>query len=156
MLAVALLCAAAIHAQNKTPLDRYLDDAEIIVVAKCLSVGSVNILLRANVRIQILLVIKGKEALRELTIESQYGMEPGKTYLLRTENKVSVSRPYFTVESRDAAIPVSRHEDIETLKKLSPRIVVLRTMNLRIDTLESEIRRLNYELEALIAARKEN
>jgi hypothetical protein len=157
ILTTVFLFAATLKAQDKpTPLEHYLETGKTIVIAKCLSVGPVNILLRANVRIQILHVVKGKETLREITVESQYGMEEGETYLLKTENEASVDERYFIVKDRDSIIIVSRHEDLEIPKKLSPRIVVLRTMNRRVDHLESEIRRISYELEALKAARKEN
>lgn len=152
----ALLLPIGLNAQTpKTPLDRYLETGKTIIIAKCLSVGPVNILLKADVDVDILHVVKGKETLRKITVLSQYRMEVGKTYLLRTENEARPDGLYFTAKSRDSVIEVSRHENIETLEKLSPRIVVLRTMNLRIDSLEHEIRILNYEMEDLKAARKE-
>ncbi len=157
ILALGSLLAATINAQNKpTPLDRYLETGKTIVVAKCLSVGPVNIIGKANVRIQILHVVKGKETLREISIVSQFGMTPGEMYLLRTTNEASPDKPYFTTDTRDSFIHIPKHEDMELLKTLSTRIVVLRTMNTRVDTLESEMRRLTYELESLKAARKEN
>jgi hypothetical protein len=155
LYAVSML-AANLFAQDKpTPLDNYLETGKTIVVAKCLSVGPVNILLKANVSVQILHVVKGKETLREISIVSQFGMIPGETYLLSTENEASADKPYFTTNTRDSVIHIPRHENMELLKTLSPRIVVLRTMNTRVDTLESEMRRLTYELESLRAARKE-
>jgi len=157
ILAAAFMCAAAIRAQTKiSPLDHYLETGKTIVVAKCLDVGAVNILLKANVRIQILHVVKGMETLREMTIVSQYGMEKGEMYLLRTKNEASSNDNYFTVDERDSVVHIPRYEDIELIKTLSPKIVVLRTMNLRVENLESEIRRITYELDSLKAARKEN
>ena len=94
--------------------------------------------------------------MRKISVLSQYGMKPGELYLLRTENEAVTGQPYFRVESIDSVIPIWQGEDIEKLKTLSPRIVVLRTMNLRVDELESDIRRLTYESEALKAARREN
>jgi hypothetical protein len=157
ILAIGSLFAATLNAQDKlTPLENYLQTGKTIVVAKCLSVGPVNILLKANVSVHIVHVVKGKETLREISVVSQYGMVPGETYLLRTENEASVDKPYFTTDTRDSVIHIPKHEDMELLKTLSPRIVVLRTMNSRVDTLESELRRVTYELESLKAARKEN
>ncbi|MEO7539247.1 MAG: hypothetical protein ABIV21_04430 [Pyrinomonadaceae bacterium] len=51
---------------TKSALDRYVESAKTILVVKCLSVGAVNILLRADVQVQILQVVKGKERLREI------------------------------------------------------------------------------------------
>ena len=50
-------------------------------------------------------------------------------------------------------VPVSHYENFEEIKTLSPRIVVLRTMNRRIDELESVIRRSSFELEGLKAVK---
>ncbi len=149
--------ASVIPAQDKpSPLDRYLETGKTIVIAKCLKVGAVNILLRADVEIEILLVVKGNETLRKITVNSQFGMKEGERYLLRTENEASADKPYFRIATIDSVVPLIYSEEIATLKTLSPRIVVLRTMNVRIDHLESEIRRLTYEADALNAARKEN
>lgn len=140
----------------KSALDRYIDSAQTILVVKCLAVGPVNILLRANVQVRILQVVKGKETLREISVDSQYGMTPGKMYLIRTESEAMANGDYFRVDTIDSAIPIWDGEDLNILKTLSPRIVVLRTMNLRVDTLEVEIRRRTYELEALKKARSGN
>ena len=140
----------------KTPLETYLDTGKTIVVAKCLKVGPVNILLKAHVNVQILHVVKGAETLRNISIESQFGMRVGEIYLLRTENPATPDKPYFEVTSRDSVVAISPGEDIEKLKTLSPGIVVLRTMNMRVDHLESKIRGLTYELDALKAARQDN
>lgn len=153
----AISLTSSTRAQDKSsPLDRYLETGKTILIAKCLRVGPVNILLRADVEVEILLVVKGKETLGKITINSQFGMEEGERYLLRTENEASVDKPYFRIESIESVIPLVSSEDIETLKTLSPRIVVLRTMNIRVDRLDSDIRRLTYELDALKAAQKEN
>lgn len=141
---------------NQSPIDRYIETGKTIVIAKCLSVGPVNILLRADVEVQILLVVKGDETVRKISVNSQYGMVPGEIYLLRTENSALKDKRYFRVDSIDSAVPVWSREDIALLKTLSPRIIVLRTMNLRVDTLESEIRRRSYELEELKKSRQEN
>ena len=141
---------------HKTPLDQYLETGKTIIIAKCLDVGPVNILLKARVEVQIFHVVKGKETPRNISIVSQFEMKPGELYLLRTENEATPDSRYFEVKSRDSAVPIWPGEDIEKLKTLSSRIIILRSMNLRVDDLESEIRRLTYELEALKAARREN
>ncbi len=154
---IAVVLPANTQSQTKqSPLDHYLDTGKTIVVGKCLSVGPINILLKADVEVEILHVVKGNETLRKISVESQYAMVPGELYLLRTEKEAHASRDYFTVTTIDSAIQIWRGEDIAELKTLSPRILVLRTMNLRVDTLESEIRRRTWELDALKAARREN
>ena len=126
------------------------------MIAKCVKVGAVNILLRADVEVEILLVVKGNETLRTITVNSQFGMAEGERYLLRTENEASANKPYFRIDTIDSVIPIASSEDIAVLKALSPRIIVLRTMNMRVDHLDSDISRLTYELKALKAARREN
>lgn len=141
--------------QARTPLDDYFDTADAIVVAKCIEVGPMNILLRARVRLEILHVVKGDPGLRELLVDSQFGMTLGKTYLVRTEGD---TKKEATVRSntRPSVIPIPEYESLETLRSLSPRIVVLRTMNQRINELESLISVSKYELEALRAVKKGN
>lgn len=153
---VVLVGFLNVSARAQTPLERYLDTGKTIVIARCREVGPINILLKARVNVQILHVVKGKETLHSILIVSQFAMKPGALYLLRTENEATPGAPYFEAKSRDSVIPIWAAEDIEKLKTLSPGIIVLRTMNLRVDDLESQIRELNYELEALKAARREN
>lgn len=157
LLAALFLCvlASAAAAQPKlSPLDKYLNDADVILIAKCLSVGPVNILLRADVRVEVLLVVKGAEKRTEMTVHSQYGMQPGKRYLLRLDGHAPTGSERYFARTRDSVIEVSEGEDINELKTLSPRIIVLRTMNLRVYRLESEISSLTYELDAIKAARQ--
>lgn len=155
-LCVVFLNVAVSAQTPKSQLDRYLDTSKTIVVAKCLEVGPPNILLKAHVEIEILFVVKGNETLRKISNISQFSMEPGRTYLLRTGNDALVDKQYFQVNTIDSAVPVWRDADIEKFKTLSPRIVVLGTMNLRVDDLECQIRQLTYELDALKAVRKDN
>ena len=134
---------------------RITSTRKTIVIARCLSVGPVDILLRANSEIEILYVVKGKETRKKITILTQYEMSAGSLYLLRTENEAKPDSDYFRVTSIDFVIPIWEGEDIALLKTLSPRIVVLRTMNLRVDTLDSQIRRLTFEMDDLKTARSE-
>jgi hypothetical protein len=143
-------------AQSRSPLDQYLESGETIVIARCLKVGPVSILMRANIDVEVLFVVKGKETLRRVTVDSQYEMEPGRTYLLRTEYEARLDDRYFKIDSRDSVIPISPAEDIAKLKLLPSRIIVLRTMNIRVDELDVEIRSRTYELEALKAARADH
>jgi len=152
---IALLAVNLSAQERSTPLDNYINNAEMIVVAKCTHVGPVNILLRAKVRLQILHLVKGKPDVEELTVDSQYGMAVGHRYLVRIA-KMLPDGTGGRVDESDSVIPVSASESIDELKVLSPRIVVLRTMNLRIYQLESDIRVMTRELEALTAIKKGN
>lgn len=151
------LLPLAIQAQTKqTPLDLYIDRARTIVIAECLRVGPVNILMRASTDVKILLVVKGKETLREISVVSHHEMVPGKRYLLTTASEATPDGRYFSTVERNSVIEISESETIDEIKTLSPRIIVLRAMNLRAYRLESKIRSLNYELEAINAARRED
>lgn len=111
--------AAQIQAQKKvSTIDDYLDTAGTIVVAKCIGVGPVNILLRADVDVEILHVVKGKETLRIITVASQFRMELGQTYLLKTKYQASPDQPYFKAETRDAVVLVSVSENMALLKNI--------------------------------------
>ncbi|MEQ1604799.1 MAG: hypothetical protein ABL999_08005 [Pyrinomonadaceae bacterium] len=140
---------SSVIAQSKpSPLDQYLDDAAVIVVVKCLSVGAVNILLRANVEIEVMHVVKGGEIPKKITVDSQFEMAVGEYYLLMSKS-IPTEKQYLRANTRDSVIPIASAVEAEKLKTFSPRIAVLRTMNIRISELESEIRTRAYELEAL-------
>jgi len=150
VLSLSLLAANVSAQQRSTPLDNYVNDAEMLVVAKCTHVGPVNILLRAKVQLEILHLVKGKPDVKELSVDSQYGMAVGQRYLVRIA-KMLPDGHGGRVDDRDSVIPISTGESIDGLRNLSPQIVVLRTMNLRIYQLESEISAKAHELEALKA-----
>lgn len=154
-LSCLLLVTASTNSQDTvTPLDEYIDNAETIVIGKCTRVGPVNILLRANVHLEVLLVVTGEPTLKEIEIEAQYEMKVGERYLVRLP-KVKGGKS-SRADTRESIIRVSRYEKIEELRTLSSRIIVLRTMNLRIDELESSIRRSQYEADALKSVKKGN
>ena len=156
MVCAVVLTASLVSSAQETALDKYLAEAGTIVIAKCLSIGPVNILMRADTRVQVLYVVKGKETLRELVVNSQYAMSRGETYLLKTKGTPTDGDRYFATDSRDSVIPFYEENRLDELKSLSPRIMVLRTMNIRADRLDSHIRSLQYELDAINAARKGN
>ncbi|MBP9109171.1 MAG: hypothetical protein KBF83_06420 [Pyrinomonadaceae bacterium] len=152
---ITLLAVNLSTQERFAPLDNYINNAEMIVVAKCTHIGPVNILLRAKVRLQILHLVKGKADVEELIADSQYGMAVDQRYLVRIA-KMLPDGTGGRVDERISVIPLSAGESIDELKVLSPRIVVLRTMNLRIYQLESDIRVKTHELEALTAIKKGN
>lgn len=156
LLAIALL-ATSISAQNKrTPLDDYIDNAQTIIVAKCVSAGGIDILMRSNVELEVLYVVKGDSEMTKLSTKLRGGLEPGETYLIRLADPKKAKEDEFFGHEGANVIPVSKHEKIEELKALSPRIVVLRTINIQMDRLESSIRRDTFELERLKAVKKGN
>ena len=57
--------------------------------------------MRADVEVEILLVVKGGETLRKISVHSQYGMKAGEIYLLRTEHDAVKDKAYFKVDSID-------------------------------------------------------
>jgi hypothetical protein len=149
---VAGLLSADVRAQNeKMDLDRYIATGKTIVIAKILSTTPVKRGGDYQATVKILHVVKGIEKEREIEVTLKFTpVETGKIYLLRTESAAeSEDRMYFYVRGRESAVQLSPFENIEELKKLPVRIVILRTMNLRKDYLENEIRRHTYEFDAL-------
>ena len=152
LAAVLFLCVTSMNAQDRREpqsVDQYLDEGRTIVIARCVSMGAVKANLVADAQVQILQVLKGAEKSREITITSRFGLEPGGVYLLRTENEARPDERYFYTASRADAVQLSPYEDLERLKTLPLRIQVIRIFNGRTDDLESEIRRLTYERDAL-------
>ncbi len=155
-LSLFVLFATTLLAQpKKTAFDEYYDEGKVFVVIKCLKVGPMNILLRAYVEVEILHVIKGLETRRTMSIDSRYSMQPGEYYLLRSTNEPNERGNYFRADDRSSVIRIVSENEVETLPTLDPQIAVRRTMNLRAAELESNIRVLTYEKEALDAARKD-
>lgn len=157
VLLLAAFCAPfAIAQRAKTPIDRYLDESTNILIVRCVKVGPVNILLQVRTDVEVLHVVKGNETLRDLSVISHVPMDPGKLYLLRTTKKLDGLRGNYKIDSHDSAIPIGAEDELEVLKTLSPRIVVLRTMNIWADRLDSEIRSAQYELETINKIREGN
>lgn len=127
----------------------------MIAVVRCVRVGPINILMRASVELDVLHVVKGKADQTKLSVDSQYGMAVGERYLIRIP-KSGPSLNEGRINDRDSLIPLSQNESIDELRTFSPRIVVLRTMNLRIYQLESDIRVKTFEMEALKAVKNGN
>lgn len=151
-LFAACLMSVNVQAQTeKMDLDRYIATGKTIVIAKIISTTPVKRGGDYDAAVKILYVVKGKEKEREITVTLKFTpVEVGENYLLRTEAAAESEEPfYFFVKGRESAIQLSPSENIEELKKLPVRIVILRTMNLRKYYLESEIRRHTGEFNAL-------
>lgn len=155
-LGMTLLVAKAPSQPVPDPLDSYIENAKTIIVAKCIASGPVDKLFRSMVDLEIIHVVKGDPELRTLSTRLRGGLVPGDTYLIRIPDlEKSAEKSGFGSEGSNV-VPVSGNENMEVLKTLSPRIVVLRTMNRRIDELDSIIRRSTYEIEGLKAIKKNN
>jgi hypothetical protein len=81
------------------------------------------------------------------------GLSKGDIYLISLADHAKSNEENGFGSEGANVVPVSNYENLEELKNLSPRIVVLRTMNRRIDELESVIRRSSFELEGLKAVK---
>ena len=162
ILVVTVLLLAAFGApftlaqEKPDRLKSYIDEATNILVVRIVSQGPVNILMQSRTNVKVLQVVKGDAKLADLTLVSRVDMKPGKLYLIRTTGKTETSQNSFYIDDHASAIPISGTEDLELLKKLSPRIVVLRTMNVRADELKHRISRDQYELELIDHVREGN
>lgn len=153
-LASLMLTMTAVGQEKKSPLDLFLESSETIVVAKCIKASPVDILLRSHTELEVLQVVKGDAKLTKIDGKFRYGMREGERYLVGIP-KIGSKKTTFN-DDGNLVVPVSKHEDLELLKTLSPRIVVLRTLNTRIYGLEHDLSRITYELEYLNALRKDN
>lgn len=137
-------------AQSKrTPLDDYLDNAKTIVVARCTVSGPVNKIAQAMVELEVLHIVKGDAELKTLSISVAGGLKSGEMYLIRIpDHERSTEKPGFGSNGFNV-IPIASYVDVERLKSLPPRIVVLRLTNTRLDELETTIRRAESERENL-------
>lgn len=156
----ACLLSTDLQAQDdkvKMDVDTYIASGKNIIIGKILSTSPVKRGGDYGAAVEILHVVKGSLKRGEIRVVLKWTpVEDGKIYLLRTENDlVSKYESYFLVKGRDSAIELAPYTDIEEMKTLSVRIAVLRTMNLRKDHLENEIRQLTSELERLKQLTKE-
>jgi hypothetical protein len=156
VISCLIFLAGSVAAQDKTPLDDYFEKAQTILIGRCVSVGALNILLQAKVEVEALHVLKGNAEISRLSLTSRIGMKPGEMYLIRIPDIRYAKNRSVDLASFDSVIPLGRYADLEVLKALPPRIVVLRTINQRIDELESLLRNAGAELEEIRAVKKGN
>lgn len=134
----------AVFGQDKLDsVERFIEDSETIVIAKPTFVGPVNIIAQSRVQLDVLHAIKADAIPKQLSLSIRGRMSVGKCYLVRLA-KVGPDR----VE-RDVVIEVHEPENIELLKTLSPRIVVLRTINIQLGRLDSVGLSAQYEIDEL-------
>lgn len=149
-----LFLSSSLYAQERpSGIEHFLATGKTIFIAKCKNVGPVNILLRAEVELEVIHVVTGSKLPSNISVVSQYGMEKGLTYLLRSEDEYLKNTDRLRITTRDSVILIPDYVDISKLIAYPPRTIVLRTMNTRIDHLTHKIAGLNYELEMLKKAR---
>ncbi len=130
-------------------LDEYIAESKIIVIAKCVSLQPVKANLTVDGEVEVLYVIKGEvKPHTKLGLTTRFYLEVGKTYLLRDRLNHKAEEG-LSINEITAVVPFSERENLTEFATLPVRIQVLRTFNLRKDYLDSEIRRLTYEREAL-------
>lgn len=134
----------AVFGQDKLDsVERFIEDSETIVIAKPTFVGAVNIIAQSGVELDVLHIIKGDAKAKQLSLSIRGRMSVGKSYLVRLA-KVGPDRV-----DRDVVIEIHEPENIELLKSLSPRIVVLRTINIQLGRLDSIMQSAQYEIDEL-------
>ncbi|HMT08474.1 MAG TPA: hypothetical protein PKA82_10755 [Pyrinomonadaceae bacterium] len=156
MLKILLLMSLAsapiaVFGQDKLDsVERFIDDSETIVIANAVEVGPVNIIGLSRVRLEILHIVKGVVKEKELSLSLRPRIKVGGMYL------VSIAKAGPDRKDRDVVIEVHEPENIELLKTLSPRIVVLRTINIQLGRLDSIVRSAQYEIDELMKIKTTN
>jgi hypothetical protein len=151
---ILFMATASSHAQPQEEpqsISQYLRQAKLIVLARCISTGSLMRSGDRDPKVQILHVLKGAESNREsqLRIRYEHGMKVGQVYLIRSEREADPQQGYFRVESRVSVVALAPHQNPEVLRKSPVRTVVNTILNSRKFSLDLKIRHLNYEREAL-------
>lgn len=153
---VSMIVPGAFAQSSDDPLDQYIADAEMIAVVRCISSGPVNKIARALVTVEILHLAKGTTNEDHISTEIVGGLKPGDLYLLRIKKPGVASESGSLAADRNDVIPIPYFTEIEKLRTLPLRIVVLRTINIRMETLENQIRAATFEKTALASIKGKN
>lgn len=145
-----LLGMAARSQTASTPIDDYLEYAETIVVARCVESGPVNKIAQASVELEVLHILKGEPGLTTISTSFAGGLTPGSIYLIRIPDRKQATETEKFGSDGYNVIKIESYLDIEFLKSLPPRIIVLRIVNSRLEQLETTIRNAEYELGEII------
>ncbi len=155
-LLLLFFSTVTIAQSKRTPLDDYLEGAKTIVIGRCIASGPVNKIAQATVELEILHIVKGDPELKILSTTVSGRLKPGEMYLIRIpDHERSTEKPKFGSNGFNV-IPIASYVDVEFLKTLSPRIIVLRLTNTRLAELETTIRLSEYERENLKVLGSEN
>lgn len=156
LLIFGVLLPSAGRSQDRPSyLAEFISTADLIIVAKCTHVGPVNIIGKSSIKVDVVHVLKGKP----MTQHSYSGrgfLEPGKFYLIRFPRVQDGKDLHGTERKEETAIEIFSEDEARKLDQFSLEIAVLRTTNVRVDRLESEITRINYELDELKKLKKNN
>lgn len=145
-----------VRSQEKaTPLAEFISQADLIIVAKCAAVGPVNIIGISRIDVEVVHVLKGKPV-THLSYGGRGSLKPGKFYLIRFPGKKRDENRAPSVREFATVIEISSESEANGLNQFPLEIAILRTTNLRVDHLESQIRGLTYELDELKKLKKDN
>lgn len=148
LLVILPLLFANVYSQSaKTPLQEHISKSELIIVAKCIDQRPVDIIGRSDTSIEVVHVLKGK-AESKLSFRVRERMAPGQYYLMTFRSATNLDESSGRDRST-LAIPIVSADEARGLNAFSLEIVLLRTLNLRISRLESDISLLTYELDDL-------
>lgn len=145
-LLITLLASFPLVVASQTKLDsvkQFIEDSDSIFIAKAIEVGPVNIIAQSRVKLEILHVVKGDATLKQVTPTIRHRMKAGNSYLVRLAKALKGG------ESREVVIEFHETDNPELVKTLSPRIIVLRTINIQLGRLESTINLAQSETDLL-------
>ncbi|MBL8182210.1 MAG: hypothetical protein JNL64_11450 [Blastocatellia bacterium] len=146
VLLIALIATFPLIVVGQTKLDsveQFIEDSESIFIAKAVEVGPVNIIAQSRVKLDILHVVKGDAEPNEAILTVRHRMRVGGYYL------IGVSKTSNGRDGRETVIEFYEPDNLELVKTLSPRIVVLRTINIELGRLGSTLRSTQFEIERL-------
>lgn len=124
-------------------VERFIEDSDSIFIAKAIEVGPVNIIAQSLVKLKILHAVKGAPELNERLLTVRHHMKVGGYYLVGIAKATDSQGPGETI------IEFHEADNLELVKTLSPRIVVLRTINIHLGRLGSTLRSTQYEIDKL-------
>jgi hypothetical protein len=156
LLAFVVFLPTAARSQEKpSHLADFISSAEMIIVAKCTDVGPVNIIGKSRINVDVVHVLKGKP-MAQHSYSGRGSLEPGKYYLIRFPRVLNEDGSTATDRKVETAIEIVSESEARSLDQFSLEIAILRTTNMRVNRLENEISRINYELEVLKTLQRSN
>lgn len=155
-LALSAIFPARILCQSQnSSVSDFVSMADLIIVAKCVEVGTVNKIAISRISVDVISVLKG-ESSDKLIYSGGPPLTPGRFYLIRFPSNDLRRKSETPNQDRETAIEIISEAEAIKLKELSVEIAIRRTINLRIGRLESDLGLINYELDDLKKLQKEN
>jgi hypothetical protein len=152
---VIFLPTAAWSKEKPSHLAAFISTAEMIIVAKCTEVGPVNIIGKSRINVDVVHVLKGKP-MTQYSYSGRGSLEPGKYYLIRFPRVLNEDGSPGTDRKVETVIEIVSESEAKGLDQFSLEIAILRSTNMRVNRLENEISRINYELELLKTLQRSN